>query len=149
MGQCRLAAATMLAALARAPSRATFVRRAFAGLPAVADPAKEVVASAPRPATPAVAAAKPAAAPAAAAPPPPPPPAAPRGSSAWQRLVAFTTGVGVASAWFYYSLDADVSESTAAIDASLAAFTADIRNHHADLSARLAVVEHQLAAKGK
>ena len=132
----------------------TLARRTLAGLPAVHDPASKDVGAASAaggsavgaPVTPASAVG------AAAAPPPPPPPAAPkvhRGSSAYQRLVAFLTGVGVSAVWFYWTVGDDIRDSTAAVDASIAAFKADTGAAHMEMQERVARLEHEIAALRK
>lgn len=91
-----------------------------------------VTASAPKPAAPA---------PAPAAVSAPKKPAA----SAWQKLTAFVTGVGVSSAVYFYTLQQDVWESTATIERSIGAMKSDIVAVNRELRERVAVLEHEVA----
>lgn len=67
-------------------------------------------------------------------------------SSAWQRFVAFLTGVGVSSVWFYYTISSDVWNSTAVIENSLAEFRGDMATTNRELRQRIATLEHQMVA---
>lgn len=67
-------------------------------------------------------------------------------SSAWQRFVAFLTGVGVSSVWFYYTISSDVWHSTAVIENSLAEFRGDMATTNRELRQRIATLEHQMVA---
>jgi hypothetical protein len=60
--------------------------------------------------------------------------------------VAFTTGIGVSSLWFYYTISADVWNSTAVIESSLADFRKDTADTNRELRQRVALLEHQVAA---
>ena len=130
--------------------RAPLCARRFASKPATADEASLVANEASGSAT--GSASAPAKAVASAAPLPPPPSpyvAAPQSSGAWGRLVAFATGVGVSSLWFYYTISADVWHSTAVIESSLAEFRKDNGEVNRELRERIAMLEHQVAALKK
>jgi len=71
------------------------------------------------------------------------------GSSAWSRLVAFTTGLGVSSLWYYYTISTDVWHSTAVIENSLAEFRKDTAATNRELRQRIAALEHQVVALKK
>ena len=68
----------------------------------------------------------------------------------WGRFVAFSVGVAVSSVYFYTTLREDVSQSSSAIKATIAAAQADSAAVNEELRSRLAVLEHEVAAlKGK
>ncbi len=69
--------------------------------------------------------------------------------SSWQRFVAFLTGMGVSSLWFYYTISSDVWHSTAVIENSLAEFRGDMASTNRELRQRIATLEHQVAAMKK
>jgi hypothetical protein len=71
------------------------------------------------------------------------------GSSSWSRFVAFLTGVGVSSIWFYYTISTDVWHSTAVIENSLVDFRKDMAATNRELRSRIATLEHQVAALKK
>ena len=123
-------------ALASVPRAA----RSFASPPAISDPVDSAAGAA---AASAASAAPPAAAaaPAAAGPKP-----ASSSSSAWSRLTAVLTGVGVSAVYMYYTLGDDLAKSNAAVDASLAAFKRDATATSAELRSRVATLEHRVAA---
>ena len=131
-----------------ATSTARPLVRTFASPPAVSDASAVTVTPAAATTTAAKGALDAAAPPAATS----PPKAAlhvepkPASSSVWQRLTAFVTGVGVASVWFFCSLNEEMKRSSAAIDASLSAFKDDVLAVHADERSRLALLEHEVAA---
>lgn len=124
-----------LALLASVPRAA----RSFSSPPAISDPADVAAGAAAAAASAAPPAA--AAAPAAAGPKP-----ASSSSSAWSRLTAFLTGVGVSAVYMFYTLGDDLAKSNAAVDASLAAFKRDATATSAELRSRVATLEHRVAA---
>jgi hypothetical protein len=65
--------------------------------------------------------------------------------SIWQRFTAFMTGVGVASAVLYVRVQADIWESSEAVQASVASTKADIAAVNRELRERIAVLEHEVA----
>ena len=69
--------------------------------------------------------------------------------SLWQRFTAFLTGVGVASCWYFYSISADVWESTDEIHRSIETFREDVTVTNQELRQRIAQLEHELAALKK
>lgn len=70
-------------------------------------------------------------------------------SSVWQRFVAFLTGVGVSSVWYYYTISTDVWTSTDAIEKALQEFKTDVAKSNRDLRQKVAVLEHEIAALKK
>ena len=74
-------------------------------------------------------------------PTPKPQPAARPGSSLWQRLVAFTVGVGAASAYNLYTLQADVRDATNQLSARLGQVHDDVASANASLRGRVRSLE--------
>lgn len=116
--------------------------RSFASLPAVSDPSAkptEVIPEARSASAPAVAAPESSAAAASA------PPKKSGSGSVWQRFTAFLTGVGVSSAYFFYSLSDDLERTNASVGSSLAAFRREAVTANTEMRTRLATLEHQVA----
>lgn len=159
-------AALMMRTASHAPSfSAVSSARYFASLPSVSSEANIIIAESAK--TPAMkaAGAAPAATPAPAALPPPSTASSSTasssaarvekhvekaaasekiGSSAWRRFVAFLTGVGVSSVFFYATISSEVESSSAAIERSVAGITASLGAKDAEYRSRIAVLEQEV-----
>eukprot|EP00903_Cladosiphon_okamuranus_P009651 g9184.t1 len=74
-------------------------------------------------------------------PPPPEPPSKSGGSSFLHRLGAFLTGMGLGGGLGYYTLVAEIKQSTAALEKAIAKNHAAIAKNHAELSDRVGELE--------
>lgn len=63
----------------------------------------------------------------------------------WQRFTAFVTGVGVASAVLFLTVQKDIWESTEAIEKSIGGMKSDSMAVNKELRERVAVLEHEIA----
>jgi hypothetical protein len=65
-------------------------------------------------------------------------------ASAWRRFVAFLTGLGVSSIYFYYTISADLAQSSATVESNVATLRTALVTKDVEYRARLAVLEQEI-----
>lgn len=66
-------------------------------------------------------------------------------ASFWQKFVAFSTGLGVASVFYFFTLQQDLEVSKAYIGGGLSNLKTDLEKNNLAINTKIAVLEHEIS----
>lgn len=66
-------------------------------------------------------------------------------ASFWQKLIAFSTGLGVSSVFYFFTLQQDLDDSKAYIGNGLSSLKSDVEKNNLAVNTKVAVLEHEIS----